>query len=147
MTEFEVSRMRNSNLAYLYTSRGDIDMSPSYQRQGAIWSTYKQQLLIDSLINGFDVPKIYLHQFLNPRVLGDGRRVRYALVDGKQRLEAVFGFMDGEFALAGDFELLSDSQVQAKGRTYVELQKEQPALVSIFNATKLDVVTIRTDNI
>ena len=64
MPEFEVSRMRNSNLAYLYTTRGDIDMSPSYQRQGAIWSTYKQQLLIDSLINGFDVPKIYLHQFL-----------------------------------------------------------------------------------
>jgi hypothetical protein len=147
MSEFEVSRMQDNNIAFLYATRDDIDMSPSYQRQGAIWSTYKQQLLIDSLINGFDIPKIYLHQFPNPRTLEDGRKVRYALIDGKQRLEAIFGFMDGDFPLDSGFELLSDSQILAKGRTYTQLLKEQPRLISRFNARSLDVVTIRTDDI
>lgn len=147
MPEFEVGRMRNSSVAYISTTRSEIDMSPSYQRQGAIWSTQKQQLLIDSLINGFDVPKIYLHQFLTPRTLKDGQRVRYALVDGKQRLEAIFGFLDGEFPLADDFDLISDNKIQARGLTYAELHKEQPSLVSLLNATNLDIVTIRTDDI
>lgn len=146
MTEFEVNRLRNSSVAYISSTRGDIDMSPDYQRQGAIWSTEKQQLLIDSLINGFDVPKIYLHQFLAPRTLEDGRKVRYALIDGKQRLEAIFGFLDGDFALADDFQYLTDSQVQAQGRTYAELEKDQPALINLLNATNLDIMSIRTDD-
>lgn len=146
MAELELGRMPNNNVAYLSATRDEIDMSPTYQRQGAIWSTKKQQLLIDSLINRFDIPKIYLHQFPNPRRHEDGRRVRYALIDGKQRLEAIFGFLDGEFALAEDFELLEDSEVPVAGRTYQQLQKEQPLLVSKLNATNLDIITIRTDD-
>lgn len=147
MSDLEVNRMRNSNVAYLHATRNEIDMAPTYQRQGAIWSTSKQQLLIDSLINGFDVPKIYLHQFPNPRVTPDGRRIRYALIDGKQRLEAIFGFLDNEFPLAGDFELLDDPSIRSGGLTYADLQTEQPSIVNVLNATNLDVVTIRTDDI
>jgi hypothetical protein len=146
MPEFEISRMRNSTVAYLYATRGEIDMSPSYQRQGAIWSIEKQQLLIDSLINSFDIPKIYLHQFPYPRTLDDGRKVRYALVDGQQRLEAIFGFLDGQFALASDFQLIEDLEIDMKGRTFLELVEQQPALVSLLNATNLDIVTIRTED-
>ncbi len=146
MAELEIGRMPNNNVAYLSATRDEIDMSPTYQRQGAIWSTKKQQLLIDSLINRFDIPKIYLHQFPNPRRNEDGRRIRYALIDGKQRLEAIFGFLDGEFALADDFELLEDSEVSVAGYTYQQLQKDQPRLVSKLNATNLDIVTIRTDD-
>src|SRR5262249_48838220 len=121
MPEFDIYKLPNSNVAYIYATRDQIDMSPSYQRQGAIWSTAKQQLLIDSLINGFDVPKMYFHQFPVSRTLETGQRARYALIDGKQRLESIFGFLSGEFALSDDFKLVSDSTVQAKGLTYREL--------------------------
>jgi hypothetical protein len=147
MPEFEIHKMPNSTVAYLYATRDDIDMSPDYQRQGAIWSIAQQQLLIDSLINSFDVPKIYLHRFPATRTLEDGRKVRYALVDGKQRLEAIFGFLDGEFALSDQFELVKDTTVGAKSLTYVELQSEQPMLVTLLNSTYLDVVVITTDDL
>ena len=41
--------------------RSAIADDPPYQRPSAVWSLAKQQLFIDSLINGYDVPKIYLH--------------------------------------------------------------------------------------
>lgn len=143
---FEVTPLRNANVQYLYSRRSEIDMDPPYQRQGAVWSTEKKQLLIDSIINQFDVPKIYLHQFPAPKRI-DGVTVRYALVDGKQRLEAVFGFLDGEFTLSGDFVRLSDGSQAAAGKTFNELVAQDPLLVSDLQATVLDVVTIRTDDV
>ena len=40
----------------LYLDRSRVFLDPEYQRQGEVWNTYKKQLLIDSLINGFDIP-------------------------------------------------------------------------------------------
>ena len=45
--------------AYLW--RSAIQEKPPYQRESSVWSLEKQQLFIDSLLNGYDVPKIYLH--------------------------------------------------------------------------------------
>jgi hypothetical protein len=112
-----------------------------------VWSVEKQQLLIDSLINGFDVPKIYFHQFLTPRQGPKGQVYKYALVDGRQRMEAVFGFVSGAFPLSKSFEYLDDPSVDARGLTFNELTEKHPMLVSLFNATVLDVVTIRTEDI
>ena len=64
--------------------RNVIDESPPYQRQGAIWSTEKRQLFVDSILNNFDVPKIYLHD-----LRGHDPVVKFAVIDGKQRLDAI----------------------------------------------------------
>src|SRR5690349_20886984 len=99
--------MRNNNIAYLTRMRDQIQLDPPYQRQGAVWSTEKKRLLLDSILNGFDIPKIYLHEHSTPLDVS-GRRIRYSLVDGRQRLEAIWGYLDGEFALASDFRLFDD---------------------------------------
>jgi hypothetical protein len=57
-------------------------MNPVYQREGDIWDREKRQLLIDTILNQFDVPKIYLHKFLQP-IERDGRTLEYAVIDGK----------------------------------------------------------------
>jgi hypothetical protein len=145
--KIDITPMRNSTVGYLYGRRSEIQMDPTYQRQGAVWSVEKQQLLIDSLINGFDVPKIYFHQFLTPRDNGVGGLYRYALVDGKQRLEAVFDFIDGGFPLSDDFKYIDDTSVKAKGLTFNELTNKYPNLVALFNSTVLDVVAIRTEDL
>jgi len=141
----DISNLRNSTVQFLHSRRHEIDMDPVYQRQGAIWSREKQQLLIDSLINEFDVPKIYFHQHTIP-VNRDGLPKRWSLVDGKQRLEAIFGFINGEFALSDDFQYLATNDVSAASKTYTELALTHPYLVSTFNATALDVIVIRTDD-
>ena len=51
----------NFNLGRLYVIRSSINESPEYQRESAVWSPEKRELFIDSLINGYDIPKIYFH--------------------------------------------------------------------------------------
>ncbi|HET8587139.1 MAG TPA: DUF262 domain-containing protein [Candidatus Limnocylindria bacterium] len=80
--------------------RSSIDDDPPYQREGSVWSLDKQQLFIDSLLNGYDVPKIYLHD-----LRGKHPNKVYAVVDGKQRLSTIWRFLADEFALADDFRI------------------------------------------
>jgi len=87
--------------------RNVIDESPKYQRESGIWSPDKQQLFLDSLFNEFDVPKIYLHE-----LRGKNSRYHFAIIDGKQRLHAIWRFLNGEIALAQDFDLYD--KVKAK---------------------------------
>ena len=61
MSHFDVSPMRTTSVAFLHGLRNSINVAPPYQRQGEVWTRPKQQLLIDSPLNGFDLPKIYLH--------------------------------------------------------------------------------------
>jgi hypothetical protein len=146
MTEFSVTPLRTSSVAYLYRLRESIQVDPLYQRQGEVWSTAKQRLLIDSIINKFDIPKFYFHEHARPLEI-DGRRVRYSLVDGRQRLEAIWDFIDGKFALAEDFVLLEDNSTEAAGKTFSEIEQYAPQVTALFSATSLDVMLIRTDDI
>ncbi|MUK01320.1 DUF262 domain-containing protein [Vibrio cholerae] len=146
MTEIDVTPMRKSSVAYLHGLRESINVEPVYQRQGAVWSVKSQQLLIDSIINNFDVPKIYVHEH-GGWIESDGKRFRYSLVDGKQRLEAIWDFLDGKFALSQDFVRLEDGSKEAAGKNYEQLKKEHPEIAAEFAATSLDVMAIRTGDI
>lgn len=80
--------------------RSAIDDDPPYQRRGDLWTLAQGQRFIDSLLNGYDVPKFYLHDLRGI----EPTRV-YAVVDGKQRLHAIWAFLDDGFPLAADFRL------------------------------------------
>lgn len=146
MSEIDVSPFRTSSVAYLHGLRESIKIDPVYQRQGGVWSRKNQQLLIDSIINRFDIPKIYLHEHAD-WVQDDGQRYKYSLVDGRQRLEAIWDFLDGKFSLSEDFETLSDGSKEAAGKNYNELTREHPQLAALFSATSLDVMIIRTQDV
>jgi uncharacterized protein with ParB-like and HNH nuclease domain len=45
--------------AYKRLLRGEIDPAPDYQR-GRVWSRRKQALLIDSILRGYDLPKLFV---------------------------------------------------------------------------------------
>ena len=45
----------------LWRDQGLINLSPEYQRNQGVWNDEKKALLIDSVLNGFDIPKLYLH--------------------------------------------------------------------------------------
>src|SRR5437868_6538776 len=118
---FTVIPMPARTLSWWRDERDDVDLSPVYQRKGKIWSDRDKQYLIDSLINGFDVPKIYVADFtiLNSEL--NQSRKKYAVIDGKQRLLAIFGFFDGEYALAKDFEYMEDPNLGLAGLSYQDL--------------------------
>jgi hypothetical protein len=124
-------------------------MNPVYQREGDIWDLDKRQLLIDTIVNQFDVPKIYLHKFPQP-VESDGKSYEYAVIDGKQRLTAIWAFIDGSFSLAEDFTYLknegSGEEVVAANLTYADLARKYPDIKTDFDSYALDMVCIETDD-
>jgi hypothetical protein len=94
------------SIGVFYTERNAIIENPTYQRESAIWSPEKQKLFIDSLVNAYDVPKIYFHDLRN-----DKKSIKkYAIIDGKQRLDTIYKFLDGEIALDKDFKLSKKSE-------------------------------------
>jgi len=146
MALFDVYPFKNNNPSYLHSVRDEIDMDPVYQRQSEVWPVSKRQLLIDSILNDFDLPKIYLHELSTPEKRGSNY-LYYALVDGKQRLGAIFDFIDGKFALNSDFEFMRDSSVRAANLTFSELGTRYPRLIARFLSTSLPIVVIKTDEL
>lgn len=79
--------------------RSAIDIDPPYQRPADAWDRRRQQRFIDSLLNGYDVPKFYLHDVRG----GPRPTIAYTVVDGKQRLTAMWSYLEDGFGLADDF--------------------------------------------
>ena len=146
MSTFECNQLSDSTVMVVYLERDRILLSPTYQREGEVWTLYKKQLLIDSLINGYDIPKIYLHEYEKAKKQG-GRLIKYAIVDGKQRLSAIWQFMDGEFPLDRDFEYLRDPKIKLGGLYYEDLRREHTAIHARFTGRPLSIITIKTSDI
>lgn len=123
--------------------RSALDENPPYQRESSVWSLDKQQLFIDSLLNGFDIPKLYLHD-----LRGKHPTKVYAVVDGKQRLTTIWAFLSDEFPLADDFrvedpeslELPPGSTPPTGGMYFSEFH---PVWQEVVKTTFLSVVLIR----
>ena len=146
MDEFALGKYTPSSLLMIYSDRDAIELNPEYQRIGGVWTHEKRQLLIDSLINGFDVPKLYFHEFFPPQQR-KSRTYRYAIIDGKQRLQTIWDFIDGKLDLAEDFKYVRDDSVTAGGLSYPELATQYPHVKARFDGTPLDIVTVRTGDL
>lgn len=83
--------------------KGRINVEEEYQR-GNVWSTPQQALLIDSILRDFDIPKIYVHK------MPPGAPHLFSVIDGKQRLTAIWRFFSDDFQLlqSDDFPGLGD---------------------------------------
>src|SRR5215471_21057116 len=112
--EFSLGVFPQSSILVVYSERQEIELEPDYQRIGGIWTREKRELLLDSLLNGFDVPKLYFHEFVPPKQKGS-RKYRYAIIDGKQRLQTIWDFIDDKITLADDFKYLRDASIKAGG--------------------------------
>jgi len=123
-----------------------IDLKPIYQRQSDIWQEAKRQLFVDSLINGYDVPKLYFHDL---SWKDERPRKRYAIIDGKQRLEAIRAFIAGDFSLSADFVDLGTTEEladRAAGLSYKDLARKCPGLRARFNEASLPIFLVQTEN-
>lgn len=109
--------------------KGRIDTNPDFQRP-AVWSLGQKQLLIDTIIRGYDIPKFYWRKISKAPE-------KYEVVDGQQRLRTIFEFQAGEFQLAKDADDI-DGVVVAKMR-YNDLPED---LRLRFDNYDLDVIVL-----
>jgi Protein of unknown function DUF262 len=90
---------------------GRILLRPEFQRN-SIWPTAAKSYLIDTLIKGRPVPLLFLQALASAQT----GQMGYAVVDGQQRLAAIFDFLRDGFRLSGP-EIDQDH----RGRRFSEL--------------------------
>ncbi len=76
-----------------WQQQGSLILSPKFQRRG-VWSPGARSYFIDTMLRGFPVPPIHLRAKVEPT-----RGVVREVIDGQQRLRALFDFIAGKFRL------------------------------------------------
>ncbi len=102
----------------LYKNRS-LNLAPAFQRQ-SVWSMSDRRLLIQSILDSIPLPAVYLY-----KQVGKGGKPVYDVIDGKQRLETMFLFMD-RGPLARDDELLIRTSFADDERPEVWSWRELP---------------------
>ncbi|MEV7677431.1 DUF262 domain-containing protein [Streptomyces sp. NPDC088341] len=77
-------------------SAGRLDLDPPYQRR-SVWNLAYKQFFVDSLIRNYPAPTIFLQVDVSV-----DRPTIYRVIDGKQRLTALFEFQRDEFTTPDD---------------------------------------------
>lgn len=95
----------------IYKRRDRFEI-PDWQRE-EVWGVEKQRRLIDTILRGWKLPKFY---FLKTSDAPE----QFEVVDGQQRLNAIWEFLDGDLTLS------EESATEFGGKTYALL----PANVS-----------------
>jgi hypothetical protein len=141
-TRFKITPMEAKPLTWWRNRRTKIDMDPPYQRRGRLWSDSDKAYLIDSILNGFDVPKFYVADFTWGDSTLNEKKLPYAIIDGKQRFEAIFDFFDGRVVLNDDFVCRQQPSLRLGGLGYKDLQKHHPEIAEDFEVYNLVVMSV-----
>ena len=68
-----------------------LNLRPEYQRR-LRWTNTQKSKLIESLLLNIPIPPVFLYE---------SEEARYEVMDGQQRLNAVHGYVNGEYGLSG----------------------------------------------
>lgn len=110
-----------------FIRRRNINTNPDYQRP-AVWTRAQKQLLIDSMLREYDIPKMYMHK--------TGKDT-FDVIDGQQRLRTIWEFFSGGFALAKDADPVDG--IDIAGKKYDNLALD---LLDKLNSYNLDFVIL-----
>lgn len=90
--------------------RKELVLEPNFQRR-KVWSPKGKSYLIDSILRGFPLPQIFIREKL---LIKDRKTIR-EVVDGQQRLSAIFEYINDKFKVSSvhysDFSNLKFSQL------------------------------------
>lgn len=98
---------------------------PQYQRKDNRWPSENNKLFIDSILRGYDIPKLYFRNVENNK---------FEVLDGQQRLKACFSYKLNRFRLGHSIEGVDG--ISISNCRYCDLEE---SLQEKFNTTLLDI--------
>ena len=123
-----------------------IDPKPPRQT-GPRWSPSQKQLFIDSILRQYDIPKLYLRRVNRPPY-------QWEVIDGQQRLRAIWEFYLGEYPLIKDADDVDNYEIA--GKKFDELHDDlqdildaYPLHCMVFDETPdevIDEIFLRLNN-
>ena len=81
--------------------RGEIVVNREYQRSERVWPDIARSFLIETMLLGFPMPKLYLYSVVDLKK----RKTVKEIVDGQQRSMAIKEFFDDKFVLSRKLEI------------------------------------------
>jgi hypothetical protein len=113
------------NIFIITQRQAKINPKPQYQRP-AVWNLAKNQLLIDSILRGYDLPKIYLRA-------SEEAGFEFEVVDGQQRLRAIWNYLSDGYPLGEESKDLPQGDLS--GLKFSELSSEAKDQLGMFDLT------------
>lgn len=89
------SRAYSINDFIEWNESDQLVLSPKFQRK-EVWSEKAKSYLIDTIIRGKPIPKVFIRQILNAM----SRKTTREVVDGQQRLRAIISYMNDGFVIS-----------------------------------------------
>lgn len=83
---------KTHTISYLIRHENKFDVDRNYQRH-RVWPRRIQQYLIDTILKGLDIGRLWV------QAIGD----KYHIIDGQQRLNAIWRFAKGEYPLREEY--------------------------------------------
>ena len=113
---------RNWTIDSVVRRKDKIDLQPLYQRP-SVWNDKQKQKLIDSILRGYDLPKFYLRSCKSD--------FEYEVIDGQQRISAIWGFVNNEYRLSDDSKDIPDFG-DLSGKKHSDLNSDQQEHIGRF---------------
>ncbi len=126
--------MSKIQLSQRMYSVGDIDrllkskemvIQPKYQRRRTAWPPSAKTALIDTMINNFPIPPVYLRDYV-----GEDSRRRKEIIDGQQRIATIVEYFNDEFPLSRN---ITDSDLI--GCVFSDLPGDEKSLIEDFEVS------------
>ena len=100
-------------LLWQLQNQGQLNLSPEFQRN-SVWPPAAKAYLIDTILNDKPIPLFFLQRSRSAQT----GQTSYSVIDGQQRLRAIFDFIDDRFRL---------TQSDKKQPYYRKLYSQLPA--------------------
>ena len=108
---------------------GEMAIQPKYQRRRTAWPLSAKTALIDTMLNNFPIPPVYLRDFVN-----DAGKRQKEIIDGQQRIATIIEFFNDEFTLSRN---ISDSTLA--GNNYKNLPVDEQLLIEDFEVSFISI--------
>lgn len=106
---------------------GNLTVNHDYQRSSMVWPQAARSFLIETILLGYPMPKIYVSQVTDLKT----RKTRREIVDGQQRSTAIHDYFKNKFKLSKKAQ-----PEEAAGKSFEELD---PVLQQRFISYSLSV--------
>src|ERR1700678_4056909 len=121
--------------------QNEIIVNRNYQRSDHVWPEAARSYLIETILKGFPIPKLYLYQVTDIK----SRKTHKEIVDGQQRSVAILDFFDDRLKISK----LAENE-DTRNKKYSELSEDSQQVfleyaidVDLFvSATPAEVVEV-----